>query len=73
MKRNLIFNKKSPIYLGIGSNHDFSASIVRDGYITFAIEAERINRIKHSINAFNPFHSTLKYLFSKSKNEINSI
>lgn len=73
MKRSLVFNKKSPVYLGIGSNHDFSASVVKNGRIICAIEAERINRIKHSMNVFNHFHSTLKYLFLKRRNEINSI
>lgn len=73
MKRNLVFDKKSPIYLGVGSNHDFSACIVQDGQIKYAIEAERLNRIKHSMGAFNHFNSTLKYLFSVSENKINSI
>ena len=67
MKRKLIFDKKSSIYLGVGSNHDFSACIVQNGKIKYAIEAERINIIKHSIGAFNPFNSVLKYLFSKNR------
>lgn len=73
MKRNLFFDRKSPIYLGVGSNHDFSACIVQDGRIKYAIEAERINRIKHSVGAFNPFNSIIKYLFSENENKINSI
>lgn len=73
MKRKLTFSENSPLYLGIGANHDFTACLVRDGKIVTAIEAERINRIKHSVDSFNPFQSVLKYLFLDAVNEINSL
>ena len=39
---------KKPIYiLGTATSHDGSACLLKDGKIAFAIEKERITRIKH--------------------------
>ncbi|MDP3725731.1 MAG: hypothetical protein Q8R36_00865 [bacterium] len=67
------FNKKSGLHYGIGSNHDFAGCIVKDGKILCAIEAERINKIKHSVGAFNPFNSVTKYLFPENEAIITRI
>lgn len=73
MKINFKFNKKSQLHYGIGANHDFAGCIVKDGKIVMAIEAERINRIKHGSGGFNTFASVSKYLFAKKTSEIHSI
>lgn len=73
MKKKLAFDKNSDIYLGVGSNHDFSGCVIKEGKIIGAIEAERINRIKHGYNGFNTFNSVIKYLFNKDNIVINSI
>jgi carbamoyltransferase len=64
---------KSKLYLGIGSNHDFSGCLVKNGKIYKAVEAERINKLKHSLDAFNPFGSILKYFFSSKKANIATL
>ena len=62
------------IVLGLNINHaDSSACIVRDGQLLFAIEEERINRIKHWAGL--PIES-IKYCLSTllfSTNEITDI
>lgn len=64
MRVKLDINPNSYSYvLGMGSNHDFSGCLVKEGKIVEAIEAERVNKIKHSLDAFNPFGSVLKYMF----------
>ncbi len=73
MKRKLTFNESNKLYLGIGSNHDFSGCIIKNGEIIMAIEAERISRIKHGLEGFNTFQSVLKYLFKDSVTELNSL
>jgi carbamoyltransferase len=53
--------------LGIGgSNHDFSASVVKNGELIIAIEDERLDRIKHGNQhwAYEPCHSSIKYCLS---------
>ncbi len=74
MKVKLNINpNKSNLYLGIGSNHDFSGCLVKNGKIFEAIEAERISKLKHSLDAFNPFSSVLKYLFNTKEVNIAAL
>lgn len=73
VKRKLIFDKNSDLYIGVGANHDFSGCIIQNGQILMAIEAERINRIKHGYEGFNTFQSVLKYLLKDSTTKINSL
>lgn len=74
MKVKLDINpKKYDLFLGIGSNHDFSGCLVKNGKIYRAIEAERVNKLKHSLDAFNPFSSVLKYLFPQGKARIAAL
>lgn len=73
MKRNLHFDDTSHLYLGVGSNHDFAGCLIEDGEIRLAIEAERLSKIKHSLDVFNPFHSVLKYIFDQSDPVIHSL
>lgn len=74
MKVKLALNpEKYSLFLGIGSNHDFSGCLVKKGRIYRAIEAERINKLKHSFDAFNPFNSVLKYLFPLGKAKIAAL
>jgi carbamoyltransferase len=50
--------------LGLGgSDHDFSAAIVEDGIIRFAIEDERVQRIKHGRTAWyaHPTRDAARY------------
>ncbi len=73
MKRKLIFNRNSDLYIGVGANHDFSGCIIKNGEIVLAIEAERISRIKHGYEGFNTFQSVLKYLLKDTTTEMNSV
>lgn len=73
MKKEFVFNKSSDLYYGIGSNHDFAGCIVKDGKVLCAIEAERINRIKHGYEGLNTFNSVSKYLFDQNVNTVHSI
>jgi len=66
MNSKIQIDKKSNLYIGIGgSTHDFSACLLKDGKIVNAIEAERVSRIKHSLDVFSPINSALKYLLPK--------
>lgn len=48
--------------LGLGgSNHDFSACLVEDGAVRFAIEEERLNRVKYSVNVNSMFAEDWRY------------
>jgi len=74
MKINInIDSKKHSISLGMGANHDFSGCIVKNGQVINAIPAERVNRLKHSLYAFNPFRTVLKYLFPNGKVNIKHL
>jgi len=74
MKVRLDINpNNSSLFLGIGSNHDFTGCLVKDGRIIKAIEAERINKLKHSLNASNPFSSVLKYLFKGNEAKVAAL
>jgi len=73
MKRKLVFNEDSDIHIGVGANHDFSGCIIKNGEILIAIEAERLNRIKHGFEGFNTFQSVLKYLLKDETTQIKSL
>lgn len=74
MKVKLDLNlEKHNLFLGIGSNHDFSGCLVKEGKIYRAIEAERINKLKHSLDTFNPFSSVLKYFFPQGTAKIATL
>lgn len=71
---NISINSKSLIYVGIGgSMHDYSACLLKDGKIINAIESERVNRVKHSLNTYSPINTALKYLIPQTKINVKSI
>ena len=56
--------KTSQLYLALGgSNHDFSAALMRGNDIRVAIEQERLSRNKHGITEWfdNPFAMSINY------------
>lgn len=74
MSAKIVINEKSNYFLGIGgSSHDFSACLLKDGKIITAIESERINRTKHSLDLFSPINSALKYIFPQSRIKLKEI
>lgn len=74
MLTNLSIDESSDIYLGLGgSTHDVSACILKDGKIELAVESERVSRIKHSMDAFSPLDTAIKYLFESGDHKVKKI
>src|SRR3989344_2517136 len=70
----ITIDNKSKLFLGIGgSTHDISACLLKDGKIIKAIESERINRSKHSLDMFSPINTAVKYLLPSGNVKINEV
>ncbi|MEM6516563.1 MAG: carbamoyltransferase C-terminal domain-containing protein [Bacteroidota bacterium] len=62
--------------LGIGgSDHDFSAAIIKDGKLQIAVEDERLTRIKHASKKWDssPTKPSIDYCFEKLQIDLSHI
>ncbi len=62
------------LVLGLGgSNHDFSACLVRDGEVRVAIEEERLARVKYSVGVNALFHEGWRYCLDTEGVELDEL
>lgn len=74
MSANIVIDHQSNLFLGIGgSTHDISACVLKNGKIIKAIESERVNRSKHSLDMFSPINTAIKYLLPQGSIRINEV